>query len=297
MAITCPHCGRQFDATLFEFGHALRCDCGATFDISQGHVQVMPQPIEGVLIDIAGVLYVGNEPVPGAAEAVHRLKASGLAIRYLTNTTRSTRQQLIAKLHGLGIDIDASSLFTAPIATLHYVLRHHLRPYLLIHPALEDEFAGVDVAEPNAVVVGDAGDVFNYRTLNRAFRILMDDGVLIAMGNNRFFREPDGLSLDMGPFVEALHFASGVEPTIVGKPSASFFQQALDEMGIAASRVVMIGDDLANDVGGAQANGIRGILVRTGKYRPADELDETTKPYRVVNNIAEAAEEILRAVV
>ena len=84
------------------------------------------------------------------------------------------------------------------------------------------EFVDVDREQPNAVVVGDAADVFTYRTLNEAFRILMDGGALIAMGNNRYFREQDGLSLDMGPFVEALRFASGVEPTVIGKPSAIF---------------------------------------------------------------------------
>lgn len=254
-----------------------------------------PTPIEGVLIDIAGVLYVGDDPIPGASKALHRLEESGLPIRYVTNTTRSTRVRLMAKLSKMGFDLDSSCLFTAPIATLKYVMRHRLRPYLLVHPNLREEFAEVDSDQPNAVVVGDAADVFNYQTLNEAFRILLDGGVLIAMGNNRFFREQDGWSLDMGPFVEALRFASGVEPTIIGKPSVSFFQQALDDMGITASRAVMIGDDLENDVGGAQANGIRGILVRTGKYRQADELHETIRPHLVVNNIADAADEILVA--
>jgi HAD superfamily hydrolase (TIGR01458 family) len=294
MAITCPHCGRQYDSTLFEFGHQVRCDCGKSFDISQGHLLMEPVPIEGVLIDIAGVLYVGNQSIEGAAEAMYRLAESGLAVRYLTNTTRSTRKRLMAKLRNMGFEIDSSSLFTAPIATLKYLLQHRLRPYLLVHPNLKEEFADVDCKEPNAVVVGDAADAFNYQSLNEAFRILMDGGVLIAMGNNRFFREQDGLSMDMGPFVEALRFASGVEPRIIGKPSASFFQQALDDMGITASRAIMIGDDLENDVGGAQASGTRGILVRTGKYRQADESHETIRPDLILNNIAEAVDEIVK---
>ena len=256
----------------------------------------MNQPaIKGVLIDIAGVLYVGKDPIPGAAQALSRLQEAGFPIRYLTNTTRSTCQRLMAKLHELGFDVDRSSLFTAPIATLKYVQQHRLRPLLLVHPDLEEEFADVDCHEPNAVVVGDAGDAFNYRSLNAAFRVLMDGGVLISMGNNRYFREPDGLSLDMGPFVEALRFAAGVESTIIGKPSAQFFQQALDDMGVAASRAVMIGDDLENDVGGAQDCDIRGILVRTGKYRPADETSDAIQPHRIVNDITEAVDEILKA--
>ena len=77
-----------------------------------------PQPIEGVLIDIAGVLYVGDDPIHGASKALHRLQESNLPIRYVTNTTRSTRVRLMAKLRQMGFDIDSSSLFTAPIATL-----------------------------------------------------------------------------------------------------------------------------------------------------------------------------------
>jgi HAD superfamily hydrolase (TIGR01458 family) len=251
-------------------------------------------PVEGVLIDIAGVLYVGDQPIPAAVDTIQRLKNAGIPRRFLTNTTRSTRQKLLERLRVMGFDIEPASLFTAPAATLRYVKQHELRPYLLIHADLEAEFAGVDCRAPNAVVVGDAGEAFNYHTLNQAFRVLVDGGVLIAMGSNRYFREPAGLSLDMGPFVEALHFASDVEPTVIGKPSADFFQQALDDMGIAADRAVMIGDDLENDVGGAQANGIRGILVRTGKYRNEDESQAMIKPDLVVDNIVVAIDEILK---
>jgi len=296
MAITCPKCGHQYDSTLFVFGKSIQCDCGTNFDISQGHLQTTPHPVEGVLIDIAGVLYVGDEPILQAAHALDRLRESGLPIRFVTNTTRSTRNQVLAKLTKMGFRIDESSIFSAPIATRNYVQQNRLRPLLLVHPDLLDEFAEIDCARPNAVVVGDGGDVFNYQMLNRAFRILMNGCALIGMGYNRYFQEPDGLSLDMGPFVELLRFASGVEPTIIGKPSSIFFQQALDDIGISASRALMIGDDLENDIGGAQSHGIRGVLVRTGKYRPSDEAHPTIKPHLIVNAFDDAVEQILQIV-
>ena len=255
---------------------------------------MMPKPIEGVLIDIAGVLYVGDEPVKGAAEALGRLQKTSIPIRFLTNTTRSTRERLLAKLRSMGFDIEITSIFSAPIATRKFLERHRLRPYLLVHPDLLLEFAGIDCDKPNAVVVGDAGDVFQYRNLNQAFRILMNGGALISMGSNRYFREKDGLSLDMGPFVEALRFASAVEPIVVGKPTASFFQLALDDMGVSATQAVMIGDDLENDVGGAQAAGLRGILVRTGKFRAADEDATTIKPDLIVDDVTAAVVELLK---
>lgn len=195
----------------------------------------------------------------------------------------------------MGFDIEVASIFSAPIATRKYLEQHQFRPYLLVHPDLTKEFAGLDCDNPNAVVVGDAADVFQYRTLNQAFRNLMDGGALISMGSNRYFREKDGLSLDMGPFVEALRFASGVEPIVIGKPSASFFQLALDDMGVTAAKAVMIGDDLENDIGGAQAAGLRGILVRTGKFRTTDKDHATIKPDLIVDDVAGAVGEICRS--
>lgn len=254
-----------------------------------------PSAVSGVLIDIAGVLYVGDTAVPAAAAALASLSASKIPVRFLTNTTRTTRQRLWSRLQRLGFHIDVASIFSAPVAARTYLQQHGLRPYLLVHPELEEEFAVLDTQRPNAVVVGDAADEFNYRRLNQAFRILMDGGTLISMGSNRYFRNHDGLSLDMGPFVEALRYAAGVEPVVIGKPSPDFFQEALHDMGVPASGALMIGDDLENDIGGAQAVGLRGILVRTGKCRPEDESNPKIKPDLIVDDIAAAVDQILMA--
>jgi HAD superfamily hydrolase (TIGR01458 family) len=294
MAITCPRCGHQYDVTLFEFGQTVECKCGATVDLSQGHLLMKPEPADGVLIDIAGVLYVEEAPVAGAATALVRLEEANVPVRFLTNTTRATRVRLLARLQGMGLQADIASIFSAPVATRKYLEQRNLRPYLLVHPDLREEFAGLDTDQPNAVVVGDAADVFKYSTMNEAFRVLMDGGQLISMGSNRYFRDHDGLSLDMGPFVEALRYAAGIEPVVIGKPSPAFFQEALNDMGVSADKAVMIGDDLENDIGGAQALGIRGILVRTGKYRPEDGSDPNIKPGLIVDDFPVAVDEILK---
>jgi HAD superfamily hydrolase (TIGR01458 family) len=296
MAITCHRCGRQYDVTLFQFGRQVQCECGATVDLSRGHLLMTPNAVSGVLIDIAGVLYIGETAVPGAAAALARLSDSQLPVRFLTNTTRATRQRLVTRLLRLGFQIDIESIFSAPVAARRYLQQHDLRPYLLVHPDLEEEFTGLDVNQPNAVVVGDAADEFNYRRLNEAFRILMEGGTLISMGSNRYFRDRDGLSLDMGPFVEALRYAANVERVVVGKPSPEFFREALRDMGVDAASAVMIGDDLENDIGGAQALGIRGILVRTGKYLPEDESDPEIRPDTIVDDVSAAVDEVLKII-
>ena len=144
--------------------------------------------------------------------------------------------------------------------------------------------------------MGDAGPFFSYERLNAAFRILLSGAPLIAVARNRYFREAGGLSLDMGPFVTALEYAAGVEAEIVGKPARPFFESALKDIGCEAGRVVMIGDDLHADIGGAQALGIAGILVRTGKYRPEDESDPTVRPTMVANDFPATVEWILERV-
>jgi HAD superfamily hydrolase (TIGR01458 family) len=113
------------------------------------------------------------------------------------------------------------------------------------------------------------------------------------MGRNRYFREPDGLSLDLGPFVVALEYAGGVEAEITGKPDRAFFGTALDDIGVAPEELVMIGDDLPNDIGGAQALGLRGVLVRTGKYQPDDERDPEFIPEHVADRFSDAVDWIL----
>jgi ribonucleotide monophosphatase NagD (HAD superfamily) len=87
------------------------------------------------------------------------------------------------------------------------------------------------------------------------------------MHRNMYWRTADGLELDTGAYVRALEEATGVAPVVLGKPSPDFFASAVAELDLAPERVAMIGDDLHNDVLGAQHAGLRGVLVRTGKFR------------------------------
>ncbi len=227
--------------------------------------------IRGVLLDLSGVLYVGTQRLPGALEAVAELSATGIPLRYITNTTRSPRSAILSKLVKMGLTLDPETLYTAPEAALSHIQARGLRPYLIVHPDLQSEVGAEDSGPWDAVLVGDAGEAFTYGRLNTAFRLLMAGASLYAMADTRYFKEADGLSLDAGPFVAALEYASGVKATVLGKPAASFFHAAAQSMGVAPEEVVMVGDDALSDVQGALAAGMQSILVRTGKYQPGDE--------------------------
>jgi HAD superfamily hydrolase (TIGR01458 family) len=224
-----------------------------------------------VLLDLGGVFYEGDRLLPGAQDALARLRGSGLALRFVTNTTRQNRAALLQELAGRGLAIGEDELLTPAGAAREVLLARGLRPLLLIHPGLEADFAGIDTTDPNAVVVGDAGEHFCYATLNQAFRLLHRGAPLLALGRNRYFQDSDGLSLDAGPFVAALEYAAGVKAKLLGKPAPALFAAALQFPACLPAEAVMIGDDVEADVNGAIAAGLRGILVRTGKYRPGDE--------------------------
>lgn len=252
----------------------------------------LPASPKAVLIDLAGVLHVGDQAIPGAVDALARLRAAGLPLRFLTNTTRSPRHAIVELLRGLGFDVRADEIHTAALATRQLVRARGLRPHWLVHPELVVEL-GASAPDPDVVVMGDAGPHFTFDALNDAFRLLMQGLPLIAMARNRYFREPDGLTLDLGAFVAALEYGAGVRAEIVGKPAAAFFLGPLAELGVAAGEALLIGDDLRDDIGGAQAVGIPGILVRTGKFRPGDEADPALAPAQVADDFAAAVAAIL----
>ena len=251
--------------------------------------------IKGVLLDLSGVLYIEKTPIKGAIEALQLLQTSKLPLCFITNTSRQTRQSILNMLLGMGFEISLDDIFTASTATHSYLKQHKLRPHLLIHPELMPEYEHISTEIPNAVVLGDAGNNFTYRSLNDAFRVLMQDEEtqLIAMGYNRYFMESDGLSLDLGAFTNALEFASGKTAIITGKPSQDFFLQAVQHLHCKPDEVIMVGDDIQSDIAGAMQAGLMGCLVKTGKYREGDEYQISPAPTHVSKNFVDATRWIL----
>jgi HAD superfamily hydrolase (TIGR01458 family) len=224
---------------------------------------------KGLLIDLDGTLYVEDAPIPGAREALSRVEAASIPYRYVTNTTRKPRREVVSRLRELGFPAREDLVF-APAAAANALLAGK-RCHALVAEALLEDLADVVLAGTGPtehVLVGDLGDGFDYARLNRAFRLLMDGAGLVALQRNRYWQEADGPSLDAGPFVVALEYASGKTATVLGKPEPAFFEAALRDLGLEAKDVAMVGDDAESDVAGAQRAGLQGIQVKTGKYRP-----------------------------
>ncbi len=249
--------------------------------------------IHGVLIDLEGVLYVGGYPLPGAREALLSLRAAGIPLRFVTNTTRLTRASLVNRLTRMGLEVSLQHLFTPVVAARQYLIARNLTPHLLVHPDIRGEFADLTGPAPGAVLLGDAGPEFTYESLNQCFRLLLDGLPLLAMGSNRYFRNGGGWNLDVGPFMAALEYAAELEAVVLGKPSDDFFQAAVASLDLPPQDVVMVGDDAEMDVCGALAAGLRGVLVRTGKYRHGDEAKVEPRGGRVFDDLDAVVDYIL----
>lgn len=249
-------------------------------------------PPQAVLLDLDGVLYVGDEPIAGAREAVARVRERVGAVRFVTNTTTRPRAVIHARLGELGFRAAEDELLTpAALAVRHCRARGHRRVGLIMNEAVAADFAALERVEgetgADAVIVGDLGEEFAFAPLNRAFRLIMDGAELVALQKNRFWLTPSGLSLDAGAFVAALEYAGGCEAVVVGKPAPAFFATALEDLGVPAGRALMVGDDVESDVGGAQRAGLRGVLVRTGKYREDTVRASGIAPDHTIGSIAE----------
>jgi HAD superfamily hydrolase (TIGR01458 family) len=252
-------------------------------------------PVRGVLLDLGGVVYVGDTPIGGALSAVARLREAELPLRFVTNTTRRSRRQVIADLQRMGLRISDEELLTPASMARAFLQKHQLSPFLVVHPELVEDFAGLASGHPEAVIIGDAGDCFTYERLNRAYRKITEGAVLLALAMNRNFKDADGeLSLDAGPFVAALEYASKRKAVLLGKPSAEFYQLAVASLGSNGDDLVMVGDDAEADVSGAISAGLRGVLVRTGKYRAGDESALPSAPDCIADSLNNAVDWILQ---
>lgn len=256
--------------------------------------QRRPLDIAGLLVDLDGVVYVGADLLPGARAAFETLDARGVPYRFITNTTRRSRVQIVEKLAVLGLPVEPGLLFTPASLAAAQLRAGRRSAFLVAADDLAADFAGCDGPDGEAVVVADAGDRFSYDMMNRAYRKLLDGAEFLALAKNRSFRDADGgLSLDAGPFVAALEFATGRQARVFGKPSPDFFAAAVAGLSCPPRRVAMIGDDVEADVAGAMACGMTGVLVRTGKYAPGQERLVPAGPSLVADDIGAAVAALL----
>jgi HAD superfamily hydrolase (TIGR01458 family) len=247
--------------------------------------------VRGVLLDVDGVLHVSMQAVAGANETLLWLEQQGYQVCFVTNTTTSSRATLVQNLEDIGLSLVEERIVTAPVATANYIRQHYpgKRCWLLTKGDTDRDFAGINLVESQAdiIVIGGAEELLTYENMNHAFRMVMDGAILLATHTNLYWRTSEGLQLDSGPFVRALELATGQHATVLGKPNLAFFEQALLTIDVQPQEAIMVGDDIENDIGGAQRAGLLAALVCTGKHNAQSPLLARIHPDVILPSIAE----------
>ena len=246
--------------------------------------------LEGFLIDLDGVIYIEETLIPGAPDALNWLRNRGYPFRFLTNTTIKSRDELVQKLNLFGLEAKPEEVFSTCVVAARWLAKQGLsRVQLLLPENSQQDFRELEITDdrPDAVVVGDLGRGFSYDVLNSAFLAIRRGARLVALQKNRFWRTEKGPALDVGPWVAALEYAAETEASVVGKPNPSYFETALEDLGLPANRVAMIGDDIHTDIVGAQSVGSKTILVKTGKYEFDHGKAQNIQPDWILDSIGE----------
>ena len=247
-----------------------------------------------ILLDIDGVLQLSGEPIPGAPDALRRLREDGHALRLVTNNTTRARSRLVAELRSMGFELDEDEVETTPLAAGRLLAGQRVLA-LTMASVRADLERFVELADEGAdvVLLGGADEtdeterVFAWPNLNRAFAELQRGARLVCLHKNRWWQTGRGPLLDAGAYVAGLEYAARVEAEVVGKPSRPYFEAALGALAADASSTTMVGDDLEADVGGAKAIGMRGVLVRTGKFREEALATADPQPDAVLDSVAD----------
>lgn len=244
---------------------------------------------DGFLIDLDGVIYVGNNALPGAVRAIATLGGLQKRIMFLTNDPRSSRSQYRRKLEAMGIEVEEARILTAGYATAAYLDQHECaegrRAFVIGSPALHAEMEAVGLAVTAAteeavdfVVVG-GHDRFDYDELHAATRFIREGARLFATGRDPTFPMPDGAWPGTGAIVSAVETASGISATTIGKPEPHMFQTA-QRLLPGCERLVVIGDRMDSDIEGGNRAGLTTVLIAERPGRPAShyQVPDLTVP-------------------
>ena len=252
---------------------------------------------DGYALDLDGTVYLGDDLLPGAGEAIAALRAAGARIVFVTNKPLETAADYAAKLTRLGVPAEPQDVVTAVDALVRYLHAHHAgRAVLLIaeEPVtarLRDE--GFPIADPEDadVVVVSFDRTFDYAKLHAAYRAVRQRGAAIVATNpDPYCPTPDGGLPDCAAMLAALEACTGARAeAIVGKPSEHMAAAFLDRLGVDPSRAAVVGDRLETDVAMGRHIGAAGILVLSGATSAEDLDDAEIRPDHVVSGIHELA--------
>jgi len=246
----------------------------------------------GYLIDMDGVIYRGQEVIPGAVQFVNELLRREIPFTFLTNNSQRTRRDVATRLTRMGFEVEERHIYTCAMATARFLAQQ--KPggsaYVIgeggLLNALHSNGYSVDDQRPDYVVVGE-GRTLTLEMMDTAVRLILNGAKLIATNLDPNCPTKDGLRPGCGAFVAMLETATGRRAFSVGKPSPVMMRAARKELGLETAETIMIGDTMETDILGGVQMGYRTILVLTGGTSRSDLAHYAYRPDLIVNSIAD----------
>ncbi len=255
----------------------------------------LPRPVETWLTDMDGVLVHEEDPIPGAAEFVERLKASGRPFLVLTNNSIFTPRDLRARLLRSGIDVPEDAIWTSALATAKFLAdqRPHGSAYVVgeagLTTALHDIGYVMTDHEPDYVVLGETRS-YSFEAITRAIRLIDGGARFLATNPDPSGPSHQGKLPATGSVAALISTATGRQPYFIGKPNPLMMRSALNQLAAHSETTVMIGDRMDTDIISGLEAGLRTVLVTTGSTR-RDQIETFPyRPTRVVDSIADLIE-------
>jgi len=269
------------------------------------------QDLQGVIFDLDGTIYLGDQLLPGAFEACSELVRCGKRLTFVSNKPLGNRQSYAAKLNQLGINASPEQVITSACVLGAHLAAHHpeLRYYVIGEENLRDElrsyglFISDDLIDQDEFQVIDAGSIqavvvafdrtLNYRKLNIAYQALMHGAHFFATNIDLACPMPGGAIPDAGATIAALEKASGRKLELAaGKPSPLIINTAITTMGLPAERCLMVGDRLETDIRMGLEAGMATALVFTGVSQRAHLAGQPYQPDLLLDDLSELIEAI-----
>ena len=246
--------------------------------------------IDGLVCDLDGVLYRGDQPIPGATETVDRLRSDGIRVAFVTNNAAETIDQRLASMQALGISAIPDELVTSAVVTAEYLVDEGWKgstAFMIgkdgLRHALEEAgiriTGGGDGHRPDLVVVA-SDDRFTFDAMSAAATFVREGAHFVAANDDATYPAPDGLLPGAGAIVASIVIASGRSPIVIGKPHRPMMEAAARRLE-GCRRIAVVGDQPATDLAGAREMGWATVLVLSG-VTDAEEASSLDPPPDVV---------------
>ncbi len=247
---------------------------------------------KGFICDMDGVIYLGNQLLPGVAEFVNWLNENDKRFLFLTNSSERSPKELQQKLQRMGLDIGEEHFYTSALATAAFLKKQApgCTAFVIGAPGLLNALYDVGVTmndvDPDYVIVGETAS-YNYEVITKAVRLVLNGTRLIATNSDLTGPTEFGIAPACRSLVAPIELATGKKAYFMGKPNPLMMRTGLQLLGVHSEEAAMVGDRMDTDVIAGMESGLATVLVLSGCTSRTDVNDYPYRPTYILNGVGD----------